>query len=165
MQLRSQAEFEALHGCKAPAGKRYFQHTRLGDIIGAYPFRSGLADGQLAAERKCREAFLDFLLGVLVRAPSLALFACWRVLPCPVCWVLDSSLPVRVLQCATAYSSSFCPFSPDAGFCTYWRRSPPVQGILCSEEAGVAWMRTSLGPEALPTLAEYCLVPYARCTV
>jgi dual specificity protein kinase YAK1 len=67
VQLRSQAEFEAMHSVKAPSGKRYFQHTRLGDIIGAYPFRSGLSDAQLAAERECREAFLDFLLGVLVR--------------------------------------------------------------------------------------------------
>ena len=66
MQLRTQAEFEAANGVKAPAGKRYFQHTRLHDIIGSYPFRSGLADAQLADEKNSREAFLDFLLGVLV---------------------------------------------------------------------------------------------------
>jgi len=66
LQLRSQAEFEAMHNVKAPAGKRYFQHTRLPDIIGAYPFRSGLTDSQLVLEREHREAFLDFLLGVLV---------------------------------------------------------------------------------------------------
>ena len=63
-----------MHGCKAPSGKRYFQHTRLGDIIGAYPFRSGLSDAQLAAERECREAFLDFLLGVLVRVHGAPCF-------------------------------------------------------------------------------------------
>ena len=66
MQLRTQAEFEAANGVKAPAGKRYFQHTRLHDIIGLYPFRSGLADAQLAEEKNAREAFLDFLLGFLV---------------------------------------------------------------------------------------------------
>lgn len=70
MQLRTQAEFEALHKVKAPAGKRYFQHTRLHDIIGAYPFRSGLTDQQIAHEKERREAFLDFLLGVLVNFPT-----------------------------------------------------------------------------------------------
>ncbi len=67
-QLRTQAEFEAMHGVKAPAGKRYFQHTKLPDIIGAYPFRSGLSEVQLAHETERREAFLDFLMGVLVRS-------------------------------------------------------------------------------------------------
>lgn len=64
---------------KAPAGKRYFQHTRLHDIIGSYPFRSGLADAQLADEKNSREAFLDFLLGVLV---GCCLFADCRGLIC-----------------------------------------------------------------------------------
>jgi hypothetical protein len=41
--LRSRAEFEELTGQPAPAGKQYFQHTSLADIIGAYPFRSGLS--------------------------------------------------------------------------------------------------------------------------
>ena len=66
LQLKTQAEFEAANGVKAPAGKRYFQHTQLHDIVGSYPFRAGLADAQLAEEKNSREAFLDFLLGVLV---------------------------------------------------------------------------------------------------
>ena len=66
-QLRTQAEFEAMHNVKAPAGKRYFQHTKLPDIIGAYPFRSGLTEAQQAHETERRESFLDFLMGVLVR--------------------------------------------------------------------------------------------------
>ena len=37
--VRSQAEFEALHNQKAPAGKRYFQHTKLAEIIAAYPMK------------------------------------------------------------------------------------------------------------------------------
>ena len=36
-QLLSKEEFEARTGTKAPAGKRYFQHRRLADIVGAYP--------------------------------------------------------------------------------------------------------------------------------
>lgn len=39
------AEFEAKNGCKAPAGKRYFAHTQLADIIAAYPLRQGLKVG------------------------------------------------------------------------------------------------------------------------
>jgi hypothetical protein len=38
----TQQEFEARNGCKAPAGKRYFLHTQLADIIAAYPMRGGL---------------------------------------------------------------------------------------------------------------------------
>ena len=65
VQLRSQAEFEALHATKAPAGKRYFHHTRLPEIIGAYPIKASADEGR---ERERRQAFLDFLLGVLVRS-------------------------------------------------------------------------------------------------
>ncbi len=43
-QLRSREDFEAVSGAKSPAGKRYFKHTRLSDIIGAYPLRDGLSD-------------------------------------------------------------------------------------------------------------------------
>lgn len=38
--LYSQAEFEAMNKIKAPAGKRYFKHTALSDIIHAYPYRT-----------------------------------------------------------------------------------------------------------------------------
>ena len=48
------------------AGKRYFQHTKLADIIGAYPYKAGLSDEDMAKESERREAFLDFLMGVLV---------------------------------------------------------------------------------------------------
>lgn len=37
--LATQAEFEAKNNCKAPAGKRYFSHTSLPDIISVYPFK------------------------------------------------------------------------------------------------------------------------------
>jgi hypothetical protein len=51
--LRTAAEFEARNGCKAPAGKRYFQHTRLADIIAAYPLRSGLSVSGPLQSRLC----------------------------------------------------------------------------------------------------------------
>ncbi len=68
--MRTQAEFEAMFNCKAPAGKRYFQHTKLADIIGAYPMTSGLNDEAALEERQQRESFLDFLLGILDLDPS-----------------------------------------------------------------------------------------------
>ncbi len=40
--LLSQVEFEARNQCKAPVGKRYFHHTKLADIIAAYPMRPGM---------------------------------------------------------------------------------------------------------------------------
>ena len=52
------------------AGKRYFQHTQLCDIIHAYPYKSGLSDGEQQEQRRARDAFFDFLAGILVRGPS-----------------------------------------------------------------------------------------------
>ena len=68
--VRTQAEFEAMFNCKAPAGKRYFQHTKLADIIGAYPVAPGLDDQAALEERQQRESFLDFLLGILDLDPT-----------------------------------------------------------------------------------------------
>ena len=48
------------------AGKRYFQHTKLADIIEAYPYKSGLTDAEQLDQRKARDAFFDFLWGILV---------------------------------------------------------------------------------------------------
>lgn len=59
--------------CKAPAGKRYFQHTKLADIVGAYPMTSGLDDQAALEERQQRESFLDFLLGILDLDPMCRL--------------------------------------------------------------------------------------------
>lgn len=36
-KLQSKAEFEAATGTRAPSGKRYFNHSKLADIIRAYP--------------------------------------------------------------------------------------------------------------------------------
>ena len=48
-QLRSREDFEAVTGAKSPAGKRYFKHTRLADIVGAYPLRDGMSDAEVPA--------------------------------------------------------------------------------------------------------------------
>ena len=48
-QLRSREDFEAVAGTKSPAGKRYFKHTRLADIVGAYPLRDGMSDSEARA--------------------------------------------------------------------------------------------------------------------
>ena len=50
-----------------PAGKRYFPQTKLADIIDAYPYKSGLTDAEQQEQRKAREAFFDFLWGILVQ--------------------------------------------------------------------------------------------------
>ena len=68
--MRTQAEFEAAFSCKAPAGKRYFQHTKLADIVGAYPMTQGLDDKAAFEERQQRGSFLDFLLGILDLDPA-----------------------------------------------------------------------------------------------
>lgn len=68
--LRSQQDFEAHNQQAAPVGKRYFKHSRLADIIGAYPTKQGASDEEVARERAQREAFLDLLLGVLELEPS-----------------------------------------------------------------------------------------------
>jgi hypothetical protein len=48
-QLRSREDFEAVTGTKSPAGKRYFKHTRLADIVGAYPLRDGMSDAEVCS--------------------------------------------------------------------------------------------------------------------
>ncbi|EFJ45990.1 hypothetical protein VOLCADRAFT_30949, partial [Volvox carteri f. nagariensis] len=67
--LTSQAEFEAKNSCKAPAGKRYFSHTSLPDIILVYPFKQSLSSEEVERERRARECFIDFLMGVLELDP------------------------------------------------------------------------------------------------
>jgi hypothetical protein len=52
-QLLSREDFEAVTGTKSPAGKRYFKHTRLADIIGAYPLRDGMTDSEVRARWPC----------------------------------------------------------------------------------------------------------------
>lgn len=69
-RVRTREEFEAATGQAAPVGKNYFQHTALADIIGAYPIRCGTSDEAVAREKQQRQAFVDFLLGVLDLDPA-----------------------------------------------------------------------------------------------
>lgn len=71
-QLRTAADFEASSGQKASAGKRYFPHTSLEDIIVQYPGSSAAGGAPAAAspvlsesELTMRHCFVDFLRGVL----------------------------------------------------------------------------------------------------
>eukprot|EP00898_Chlorokybus_atmophyticus_P004030 jgi/Chlat1/4628/Chrsp3S05631 len=65
------AEHEARAQQKAPTGKRYFKHTQLSDIIVNYAYKKGLTTQEIAHERSLREAFVDFLTGVLDMDPKL----------------------------------------------------------------------------------------------
>ncbi len=58
--LLSQAEFEARNQCKAPVGKRYFHHTKLADIVAAYPMRPGLQVRAFAWAARCSTGLLPF---------------------------------------------------------------------------------------------------------
>ena len=110
--MRTQAEFEAAFSCKAPAGKRYFQHTKLADIVGAYPMTQGLDDQAAFEERQQRGSFLDFLLGILDLDPACR----WSqpsiisLLPCCCCMRLDSctSLLRVCTRCHVSWVLSSC---------------------------------------------------------
>ena len=53
-----------------PVFKRYFQQTRLADIIASYPMqRKGLARREVERERERRRLFVDFLGGLLDTVP------------------------------------------------------------------------------------------------
>lgn len=75
--LFTKAEFEARNNCEAPAGKRYFSHARLPDIVGHYPLKGGMSDADEACERRLREGFLDLLLGVLDLDPKTRWVGGW----------------------------------------------------------------------------------------
>ena len=64
-KLLSEQEFEARNSAPAPSGKRYFMHTKLADIITAYPIKETTSSEDAAKEERNRECFVDFLLGVL----------------------------------------------------------------------------------------------------
>jgi dual specificity protein kinase YAK1 len=68
-QMLTQAEHEAKTGKAAALGKRYFAGTTLHDIIHGAPLRKGLSDAELARERLSRDAFVDWLQGVLALDP------------------------------------------------------------------------------------------------
>jgi dual specificity protein kinase YAK1 len=64
-RLRTPEEYTEVTGLKASRGKQYFTHKSLADIINAYPFKTGLTSEELLREKGNREAFTDFLLGIM----------------------------------------------------------------------------------------------------
>lgn len=64
VQLRTRDDFEAATGAKAPAGKRYFKHRHLPDIINEYPVRSDLSEAEVPA---CPSSPLHRLIELLSR--------------------------------------------------------------------------------------------------
>ncbi|CAG9460247.1 unnamed protein product [Pedinophyceae sp. YPF-701] len=68
--LLTREESELAQGQACPAGKRYFKHRYLKDIIASYPYKSSLTQEEVARERQQREAFHDLLLGLLQLDPA-----------------------------------------------------------------------------------------------
>lgn len=91
--LLSEEEVEARDGSKPAAGKRYFKHTTLDDIIIHYSIMRGTTDEERKKETLTRIVFVDFLRGLMefdpvkrwtpqqvrtaaTRQRSLVLFSC-----------------------------------------------------------------------------------------
>ncbi|KAK9836015.1 hypothetical protein WJX81_006394 [Elliptochloris bilobata] len=141
--LRSQAEFEALHATKAPAGKRYFHHTRLPEIIGAYPVKASTDEGR---ERERRQAFLDFLLGVLDLDPRTRWsprqaaqhpFVINKRFTGPYQPPPDPHLPMRVPEAAAGSAPGVAgsPYVGGSGRAAYTYAPPMAAGMATSPEA------------------------------
>lgn len=59
------AEFEEHEKAKPAAGKRYFKHTRLEDVITSYSLRKGTTYEEQAKEQEARRVFSHFLRGLV----------------------------------------------------------------------------------------------------
>ncbi|SMR47064.1 unnamed protein product [Zymoseptoria tritici ST99CH_3D1] len=65
-RLKSMEQYAREHGTKEQPSKKYFQQTRLPDIIRAYPMpRKGMKPNEMEREMANREAFIDFVHGLL----------------------------------------------------------------------------------------------------
>ncbi|KAK4493811.1 hypothetical protein PRZ48_014996 [Zasmidium cellare] len=65
-RLKSMDQYSREHGTKEQPSKKYFQQTRLPDIIRAYPMpRKGMKQNEIEREMANREAFIDFVHGLL----------------------------------------------------------------------------------------------------
>ena len=67
-ELKTEDEFERSGEGSTKAGKCYFKHTKLADIVHAYPTKAQTEE-EVAAERAHRDAFLSFLGGLLAVDP------------------------------------------------------------------------------------------------
>ncbi|KAF2723094.1 kinase-like protein [Polychaeton citri CBS 116435] len=65
-RLKSMEQYSREHGTKEQPSKKYFQATRLPDIIRTYPMpRKGMKQNEIDREMANREAFIDFVHGLL----------------------------------------------------------------------------------------------------
>lgn len=71
LRLMTEQEYETSSNQSHKPGKCYFTKTRLADIIAAYPYRCGNDPVAVERERGRREAFLNFLGGLLELDPHL----------------------------------------------------------------------------------------------
>ncbi|KAF2766433.1 serine/threonine protein kinase [Teratosphaeria nubilosa] len=65
-RLKSMEQYSREHGTKEQPSKKYFQATRLPEIIRSYPMpRKGMKQAEVEREMANREAFIDFVHGLL----------------------------------------------------------------------------------------------------
>ncbi|KYG40590.1 hypothetical protein M433DRAFT_77682 [Acidomyces richmondensis BFW] len=65
-RLKSMEQYSREHGTKEQPSKKYFQATRLPEIIRSYPMpRKGMKQAEIEREMANREAFIDFVHGLL----------------------------------------------------------------------------------------------------
>ncbi|KAM0714381.1 hypothetical protein Q7P37_010168 [Cladosporium fusiforme] len=65
-RLKSMEQYSREHGTKEQPSKKYFSATRLPDIIRNYPMpRKGMKQNEIEREMANREAFIDFVHGLL----------------------------------------------------------------------------------------------------
>ncbi|KAL1918652.1 uncharacterized protein VTP21DRAFT_2674 [Calcarisporiella thermophila] len=64
-RLKSIEQYSREHNCVEQPSKRYFSATKLHDIIISYPYRKGLSQREVQKEMQNRQAFIDFLEGLL----------------------------------------------------------------------------------------------------
>lgn len=129
-RLMTVDEFEAVNGKKAPRGKQYFQHKALADIISAYPMKQGLSDEAMQLERQHREAFTDFLLGLLDVNPATR-------------WT-----PRQALQHPFITGTRFAgPYQPAADYAVP-NTAPRTSGVAAASAPGIPMMIPQPRPQA-----------------
>lgn len=68
--LKSPEQFAKETSTEVRTAKKYFKYSKLDDLVYAYPFREHATPGEHMHEVERRQAFLDFLSGLLVADPA-----------------------------------------------------------------------------------------------
>ncbi|KAJ0411981.1 hypothetical protein ATCC90586_009938 [Pythium insidiosum] len=68
--LKTPAEFARENDADVQVSKKYFKHSRLRDMVHAYPYSRDSSAAQREAERQQRDAFLDLVLQLLQPDPE-----------------------------------------------------------------------------------------------